>query len=69
MAFDEGVLSIELGMVFGPAGLVEKDTKTHAVRRVALDAGTLAALDAHRAAMDGRARNCGYSCNRPAVLR
>lgn len=61
VAFGDGVLSIERGIVFGPDGLVEKDTKTHAVRRVALDAGTLAALDAHRAAMDARAELCGVS--------
>ncbi len=61
VAFEEGVLSIERGMVFGPDGLVEKDTKTHAVRRVALDAGTLAALDAHRELMDARAETCGVS--------
>jgi hypothetical protein len=47
VGFDQGVLSIERGMVFGPDGLVEKDTKTHAVRRVARDAATVAALDAH----------------------
>ena len=61
VAFDEGVLSIERGMVFGPDGLVEKDTKTHAVRRVALDAGTLASLDARRALMGARAEMCGVS--------
>jgi hypothetical protein len=61
VAFDDGVLSIERGIVFGPDGLVEKDTKTHAVRRVALDAGTLAALDAHRALMGARGEMCGVS--------
>jgi hypothetical protein len=32
VVFDQGVLSIERGMVFGPDGLVETHTKTHAVR-------------------------------------
>ena len=40
--FVAAVVSIERGVVFGPDGLVEKDTKTHAARRVALDAATLA---------------------------
>lgn len=35
--------------------VVEKDTKTHAARRIALDAGTVEALSAHREAMSSRA--------------
>ena len=35
-------------VVAGPNGLVEKDTKTHASRRVALDDEVVAALTAHR---------------------
>jgi integrase len=42
-------LVIRRGVVAGPDGLVEKDTKTHASRRVALDDGVVAALSAHRA--------------------
>ena len=38
----DGTVRIERGVVMGPAGLVEKDTKTHAARRVALDDGTVA---------------------------
>ena len=53
---DRSVLSIERGIVMGPAGLVEKDTKTHQARRVALDRSTGAALTAHRELVLARAR-------------
>ncbi|MGH9271540.1 MAG: tyrosine-type recombinase/integrase, partial [Ilumatobacteraceae bacterium] len=53
-----GVVSIERGVVMGPAGLVEKDTKTHAVRRVALDEGTAHVVEAHRARMAARGGMC-----------
>jgi integrase len=45
--------------VQGPDGLVEKDTKTHQTRRVALDAPTTAALVDHRTAAVERAEQCG----------
>lgn len=41
---DRGVLTIAHGLVIGPDGVVEKDTKTHAIRRIALDAGTVEVL-------------------------
>ena len=53
---DRSVLSIDRGIVMGPAGLVEKDTKTHRARRVALDRSTGAALTAHRELVLARAR-------------
>jgi integrase len=34
---DGRTVDIHRGIVFGPKGLVEKDTKTHAARRVSLD--------------------------------
>ena len=40
-------------------GLYEKDTKTHASRRIALEQATLEALLGHRHAMDERAAACG----------
>jgi integrase len=46
--FDRKSLTIRRGVVAGPNGLVEKDTKTHASRRVALDDEVIAALTAHR---------------------
>ena len=42
----------------GSAGLVEKDTKTHAARRVSLDDGTVRVIEAHRARMAARAAMC-----------
>lgn len=54
-----GVLSISRGLVVGPDGLVEKDTKTHQARKVALDAGTVEALRAHHSSVADRAARCG----------
>lgn len=45
---EEGTVTIGRGVVMGPNGLVEKDTKTHAVRTVSLDATALDLLRAHR---------------------
>jgi len=45
-------MTIRHGVVLGPDGLVEKGTKTHAVRNVSLDPTTLAALVAHQARAD-----------------
>lgn len=39
--------------------ILEKDTKTHQARRVALDAGTVAALGEWRSQVDRRAESCG----------
>lgn len=39
--------------------LVEKDTKTHAARRIALDVGTVDVLMAHRRRCTARAQACG----------
>jgi integrase len=58
---DGGTVTISRGIVFGPDGLVEKDTKTHAERRVSLDARTLATLADHRQRMAERAAVCGTS--------
>jgi len=45
-------MTIRHGIVLGPDGLVEKGTKTHAIRNVSLDPTTLAALLAHQARAD-----------------
>jgi len=50
--FDRARVTIRHGIVLGPDGLVEKDTKTHAVRTVSVDPTTLAAVLAHRARVD-----------------
>lgn len=52
---ERSVLTISRGLVMGPDGLVEKDTKTHQVRRVALDAATVESLRAHRKVVEQRA--------------
>ena len=54
----DGVVRIERGVVMGPDGLVEKGTKTHAARRVALDDRTVEIIRAHRARMTERAVMC-----------
>ena len=55
-----GALTIGRNLVEAtPTQLVEKDTKTHSSRRIALDDGTAGALDAHRRRMVERAGACG----------
>jgi len=50
-----GIVRIERGVVSGPDGLVEKSTKTHSARRVALDGRTVGVVRAHRYRMSERA--------------
>ena len=47
------------GVVFGASGLVEKDTKTHAVRRLAVDPRTAEVLAAHHTRVTERATEFG----------
>ena len=54
-----GTVSISRGLVMGPDGLVEKDTKTHQSRTVALDPTTLGVLEGHRVRAVDRAALCG----------
>jgi integrase len=56
---DRGVVTISRGIVLGPDGLVEKDTKTHQTRRVAIDTATVAQLATFLAACSERAETCG----------
>lgn len=56
---DTGVVRISRGIVDGIDGFTEKDTKTHAARRIAIDAGTVDALRKHRAAAEHVAEACG----------
>jgi len=49
---DRARITIRHGIVLGPDGLVEKDTKTHAVRNVSVDPTSLAALVAYQARLD-----------------
>ena len=57
---DDAVMTIARGIVIVKGGLVEKDTKTHSSRRVALDSGTVAAMAEHRNRMTERASACGH---------
>jgi len=52
-------MSISRGLVNGPNGLVVKDTKTHGVRRVALDPKTAEVLAEHRRRAEKAAVTCG----------
>jgi len=52
-------LTIERSIVEVPGGLTEKDTKTHAERRIALDPVTLAVFEAQRAIVTDRAKQVG----------
>jgi len=52
---DNGTLTIARSIIEVPGGLAEKDTKTHAIRRIALDPGTLDVLKAQHAVATTRA--------------
>lgn len=56
-----GTLRVESSVVHAEVGIVEKDTKTHAARRLSLDRGTIAVLLTHRAACERRADASGGS--------
>lgn len=56
---DVGLVSISRAHVHGRDGVVEKDTKTHASRRVALDATTLSLLLEHHERAAELASACG----------
>jgi integrase len=49
-------------------GILEKDTKTHAARRIALDPQTIEVLIAHRQVVEDRARACGTELVRDAFI-
>jgi integrase len=65
---DQATVSIARGVVLGPDGLVEKDTKTHAARRVSLDPSSLATLRAHRARAVERAAVVGVALPESAFV-
>ncbi len=55
---DERTVLIARSIVDGPGGYVEKETKTHAARRIALGDSMVAALEAHHARMVELAAAC-----------
>jgi len=56
---DAGELVVARNLIQRNGQLVEKDTKTHAARRIALHDDSLALLEVHRRRCAGRARACG----------
>ena len=56
---DAGTLVIRRSIATVPQGTVEKDTKTHAARRIAIDDHTAQMLNAHREKLRTRAALCG----------
>lgn len=65
---DRATVWIKRGIVTGFTGLVEKDTKNHAARRVSLDPTTVAALAARRDRAVERARACEHELDAGAFV-
>jgi integrase len=63
-----GVLTIGRALVLGVDGLVEKDTKTHAIRRVSIDPRTTDVLAAHRHRVLERAAACAVAVSPSAYV-
>lgn len=61
-------LTIERGIVARGGELIEKDTKTHQVRRVSLDEATVAVLERHRDRCEQLAADCGIELSDDAYL-
>jgi integrase len=55
----KGQLTISRGLIEAQGRVIEKDAKTHAERRVTLDAGTVAVLEDHEKRSTEIARECG----------
>ncbi len=67
--FDSGTVLIARSLVEGPGSeLIEKDTKTHASRRIALDQGSILELERHRDRCRQRAESCGTSLSDSAFV-
>jgi integrase len=56
---DRGVVDIARGVVLGRDGVVEKETKSHTTRRVALDQTAVQLLVGHRRRVEHAAHLCG----------
>ncbi len=64
-----GTMLIERSLVEGRgAELIEKDTKAHSARRVALDDGSVEELEGHRTAYEERAAECGTHLRKSAYV-
>jgi len=65
--FDDGALTIRR-TVIDVQGVQVKDTKTHAARRISLDAVTLALLSDHRGRAEAMATTCGVQVGAQAYV-
>ena len=63
-----GMLAVRRNYVRTGSRGIEKDTKTHQMRRIALDAGTVAVLTEHRERYDRQARALGVEPTAGAFL-
>jgi integrase len=61
-------LTIERSIIEVPGGLAEKDTKTHANRRIALDPGTLRIFEEQRSEALDRARNADMTISEQSFV-
>lgn len=66
--WEHRALLIERSIAGNGATLVEKSTKTHSSRRIALDASTVTLLASHRDAMSGRADSAGMALRPDAFV-
>jgi integrase len=66
--FDAGMLVIRRNYVRSGAQRIEKDTKTHQMRRIALDPETVAVLADHRARYNERVRAAGVEPSEQAFM-
>jgi integrase len=63
-----GQLTISRGLVEAGGRVIEKDTKTHAARRMTLDTGTIAELERHHERCAEIARACGVDLRPDAYV-
>ena len=63
-----GELRIRRALAIVDGKAIEKDTKTHQARRMAIDPATLAALEAHRLHAEDRAQRLGIALADDALL-
>lgn len=66
--FDERRVTIARSIAEVGGELIEKDTKTHQVRKITVDEDTAALLVAHRAACDALAAKCGATLSPNSFL-
>lgn len=66
--FEVGTLAIERSIIEVKGGLLEKDTKTHANRRIALDTDTLAVFHEQRVMVEWRTSQIGEEVSDEAFI-